>query len=191
MVDEASAQVTSLASAMADSDDSAYVLSSDWRILHVNKGWTSFAENNGGLATLRRWPVGARIDDAFVDPLREFYRDAYQAALDTGERWEHEYECSSPTEYRKFRMFVYPVAGSHLLVVNSLIVERPHPGADHACDAVYTVDGFLTMCANCRRTFNPRTNRWDWVSAYVERMPARASHGLCPACIEFYYPVAP
>lgn len=127
--------------------------------------------------------------DALPEPVRDFYVGAFQAALATGDRWEHEYECSSPTAYRKFRMFVYPIEGSRLVVVNATIVEMPHERLDHVVGAKYVVDGFVTMCAWCRRTFDAEGRRWDWVSAYVARMPAHASHGLCPACLEFYYPV--
>ena len=175
---------------ITESDESAYVLSSDLRILHTSKGWRTFALQNGGAEVLRRWPTGARIDAAWPPVLRGFYRDALASALAKGERWDHEYECSSPTEYRKFRMCVYPIEGARLAVVNSLVV-----AATHACDEpapdpdeVYDVDGFVTMCSHCRRTSNPRTLRWDWVPAYVETLPANASHGLCPTCFEFYYP---
>jgi hypothetical protein len=174
--------------ALEQSDESAFVLSPDMCLLHISKGWTTFAENNGGEATLRRWPMGASIDDALPPPLREFYREAYATALRTGERWEHDYECSSPTVYRKFRMSVYPIDRLRLCVVSSLVVDVPHPAVPHAPDEIYAVDGFVTMCAHCRRTSNPRTLLWDWVPAYVASMPSNASHGMCPTCMEFYFP---
>ena len=167
---------------------SACVLSSDLRILHISKGWTAFAQRNGGAASLGGWPIGSHIDDAMPQVLRAYYHRAYDRVLATGERWEHDYECSSPTEYRKFRMCVYPIEGARLAIVHSLVVEVPHEGAHHADGGLYAVGGVVTMCSHCRRTHNPLVDRWEWVSAFVEALPSNASHGLCPACFEFYYP---
>jgi hypothetical protein len=189
--DESEPSMRGLVLALERTEDSAYLLSSDLRLLHTSKGWKTFAENNGGLGTLSRWVVGSPIDDSWPAALSEFYRGAYASALATGQRWEHEYDCSSPLTYRRFRMFVYPMDQGRILVVHSLVVEMPHGQADQLPDVLYALDGFLTMCANCRRTLNPQTNGWDWVSAYVERMPKRTSHGLCPACVEVYYPLEP
>jgi hypothetical protein len=189
--DEPEPSIRGLAMALERTEDSAYLLSSDLRLLHTSKGWTTFAENNGGLGTLARWVTGSPIDDAWPSALSDFYRAAYASALATGERWEHEYDCSSPLRYRRFRMFVYPIDRRQILVVNSLVVEMPHGQSDRLPGDLYVFDGFLTMCANCRRTLNPQTHRWDWVPAYVERMPEQTSHGLCPACVEVYYPPEP
>ena len=160
-----------LVAAVEDSEDVSYVLSSDLRLLYTNRGWRSFAEQNGGLDGLARWPAGAPIDEVMPMALRDFYRRAYRFVLRSGQCWEHAFECSSPTRQRKFRMFAYPLDAGRLLVVNSLDVEIAHPETDHQANEHYRVDGVIRMCANCRRTFDPATLRWDWVSAYVSTLP--------------------
>jgi len=175
--------------AVADCDESAYVLARDLRLLRVNAGWTTFAHANDGGNVLEGWAPGASFVAALPAPLREFYVGAFERVFATGERWEHEYDCSSATRYRTFRMAVYPMGTEAILVVNARVVDAPHDRPDHRPDDVYAVDGVVTMCASCRRVrFPPSPTRWDWVSAYVARPPERVSHGLCAPCTEFYFP---
>jgi hypothetical protein len=86
-------------------------------------------------------------------------------------------------------MQIFPLEAG-FAVINSLRVEHPHDRLPIAPDdAVYrNKSGFLRMCANCRRTnrvADPAA--WDWVPAYVDRRQTDVTHGVCPACMEFYY----
>jgi hypothetical protein len=86
-------------------------------------------------------------------------------------------------------MRIYAIR-SELMIVNSLIVEQPHPSlALPAIETRYrTSDGLIVMCANCRRAKAAEMQeRWDWVPGFVEKRPFRVSHGLCPPCYEYYY----
>lgn len=175
---------------LASSEDTVYVLSADRRLLRTNRGWARFASANGGQALLEHDPTGLLLDDVLPDSLRDLYVRGFEGALATSKPWEHEYECSSPRTFRRFRMIAYPSRDRQaLLVVSSLLVEVPHPAEPFGPVAsAYTHRGLITMCANCRRVRNVEADqRWDWVPAWVERMPTNVSHGLCPPCVRFLY----
>jgi len=174
---------------LSETDDVAYALGPDRTILATNPGWSRFARANGAGTSLERWERGdATFDDALPASLRAFYLDAFARVHGSGERWEHEYECSSGTVYRRFRTVVYPVEGQCLVVVNSLVLEAPHPGEESPPGEVYTTRGVIVMCSHCRRVRNPTgTLRWDWVPAYVRAPPPNLSHGLCEPCEAFYW----
>ncbi len=182
-------QLAALLRSLAESDDVAYAITAERTLLRTNPGWTRFALANGGAALLERWGRGANIDEAIPPPLRAFYGDAFARALGSGERWEHDYECSSPETYRQLRMVVYPVERRFMVVVHSLRVEKPIER--EVClpsDPAYAVGGVITMCSHCRRVRNAAgLRRWDWVPAYVETPPPNLSHGLCESCVAFYY----
>jgi hypothetical protein len=174
--------------ALETTDDCSYVLTADLRLVRTNAAWTRFARLNGGEALLLRWTRNASILDAMSGELQTFYREAFARVLATGQRWDHDYECSSDQVYRSYRMLVFPVGQNFLVVTNSLRLERPH---DHvaiaANDADYVHDGVIRMCANCRRVrVVGSIERWDWVPDYVRTMRPNVSHGLCAACAATY-----
>lgn len=174
------------------SEDVAYLLSSDLRIVSVNEGFWRFARENGarGLAeTLGRQSVFVGVSP----PLRDFYLLGFERARATGKPWDHEYECSSPERFRRFRMTVYPVERGSYVVIHSRLIETAHSGAVCAPrDALYVRQGLIKMCSHCRRVENPEAlESWDWVPDYVSRPPHRVSHGLCPPCAAFYWSDGP
>lgn len=152
----------------------------------------------------RAWNEGARRDGAssladpdarlhalepIAGPLRDFYAGLYDAADASSEPVEHEYLCHTPELYRRFRMRMMPLQGA-VLVTHQVMVMRPHDRPEAPPDpALYREGSGLTrMCAHCRATKRVGTAAWDWVPEYVEKLPARASHGLCPSCVAWYYP---
>lgn len=171
---------------LKESDDTSYVLSRDLRLVATNAGWDAFARANGGDSMLARWTPGSSVLDATPAVLHDFYTAAFDIARATGASWSHEYECSSPELYRRFRMIVFPVADG-FVVTHGRLVEQPH--ARGVVDvAPYVQQGVVRMCAHCRRVHHPEGDeRWDWVPALVARMPDNVSHGLCPVCAEFLY----
>jgi hypothetical protein len=77
------------------------------------------------------------------------------------------------------------------VVINSLIVERPHElVASPPLDANYRdSNGLITMCCHCRRVCQVTArSAWDWVPAFVQSPPANVSHGICTPCLNLYYP---
>lgn len=171
-----------------------YGLWKDFRLAYLNSAWINFARDNGAdSAFFDKWRLGAHILDAVPDQLRPLYQEAYSTCLSTGEPWHHEYECSSPTDYRRFHQIVYPLHAAAVLVVNSLKVESPHDENTHVPrdpdERMYRdPDGFVHQCAYCRRVENQlERRRWDWVPAWVQKIPQETSHTYCPPCFGHYW----
>lgn len=179
-----------------------YGLWADLTFAYFNPAWFRFAARNGGEpAVSRRWPLGTSVMDVVPDALKPFYRDMYARCLQgrgaPGHQLHpavHEYDCSSPDQYRRFAMTLYGLdAGRGLVVLNSLLVERPHDaGVRSPADADYRdPNGFYHQCSHCRRYQNfSEADRWDWVPDWVRRQPPGTSHGLCLVCFNYYYPGA-
>jgi CheY-like chemotaxis protein len=163
----------------------------DLRIVFVNRAWTEFGRANEGRAGDEGRGVGANLVGVSPAILRPFYGELFHRAqqLSTPVHWH--YECSSPATLRHYRMRVAPCASGALVVSHSLVGEAPAP-ADRldAPDAFYRDGrGLLVQCANCRRVRRADSSpRWEWVVAFVARMPPATSHGLCPICLRNYYP---
>lgn len=173
--------------ALRDSVDTAYLLSRDLRLLATNAGWTQFALANDGGGVLHRWTTGSSILDAIPEPLGTRFRTRFERAFMTGEPWSLDYECSSATEYREFRMTAESAGGRVMLVRHSLRVARPHDReGEPANDEAYVFDEVIRMCMYCRRVKRVAVDRWDWVAAYVHAMPSNVSHCMCPPCAELH-----
>lgn len=186
-VDQDARELRDLYAELEATDDTSYILSDELRIVRVNPAFHRFAAANAGDDVAARWGRGAAVVDATCAELRPFYQALFARALATGQRFEHDYECSSPQVFRAFRMLVVPV-GAYLMVTHSLQVERPHDRAALAADPSYRHNGAIRMCACCRRVrASTAIERWDWVPAYVEAMPRNVSHGLCAMCEHGYH----
>lgn len=173
-----------------------YGLEPDFRIFYCNPAWDRFAAKNGGRNVDSEAARGVSVLDVTPEALRSFYEDAYLTVQLQRKPWEHDFECSSPEMYRAFRMRVFPLRASALLVENSLLIERLH-GADReavAANAAQYVDenGILTMCCHCRRTRRLASEKpfetWDWVPEFIVNAPGSVSHGLCRMCYAYFYP---
>lgn len=169
-----------------------YLLDNNLRIAYCNKAWDEFAKHNGGVHLRRIEQVGRHVLDSTPEPLKAFYRSAFERALAEHQPWEHLYECSSPGLYREFHMQVLPLqAPPSLVVVNSLVVEKAHELIiQPPLAARYrTAAGVITMCMHCRRTRRSEGPEvWDWVPDFLASPPDNVSHGLCPTCFRYYYP---
>jgi hypothetical protein len=173
----------------------------DMSLAYFNPGWISFAEANGGEPAIsHEWRLGRSVFDAIPAVMQRFYHEFLQTGLHAAPETNRfpvnfEYECSSDSTYRRYVMLLYSLsAGKGLLVVNSLVSEDPHdPEKQIACqpDARIYADneGTIHQCAHCRRIENLTVpNRWDWVPAWVKKIPQNASHTLCNICLDYYYP---
>jgi hypothetical protein len=177
---------------LEDDRSVVYVLDADLRLAYCNKAWDEFARRNGGAHLLRIKQVGYSVMDAIPEPLKTFYRSAFERSLAEHRSWEHLYECSSPDVYREFHMRVLPLqAPPRLVIVNSRVVEKAHERIRRApLKTVYrTAGGTISMCMHCRRTRrSDEPDVWDWVPEFLAKMPDNVSHGLCPTCFCYYYP---
>lgn len=169
-----------------------FCLDSNLRLVYANAAWDRFASANGGDSMLRPAPLGRPVLESISGPLKEFYASIYARVLESGQPWQHRYECSSPTLFREFAMQVLPVkGGTGLMVVNSLLVEHP----PHVCPlrpiptGYRDANGIIVMCGHCRRTRRPGSapEVWDLVAAHISALPPNVSHGLCGICLDYYY----
>lgn len=174
-----------------------YAVDADLRLGFMNQAWFRFAAANGGEPRIStEWPLGRSILECIPAPLRDFYEPAYRACFDAEEPWTHEYECSSPGRYRRYHQIVFALDDRRgLLVVNSLIVDRAYSVGGQSptpteASAYIDRDGLITQCSHCRRIQHAsEVDRWDWIPEWVADFPLETSHGLCPVCTYFYYPV--
>jgi len=179
--------------------ESIFAIDPDGRLIYVNAGWHRFADANGGQPQIADfWGIGASYFAALPESLEPFYRHLFRQAPDyatAATPLAHCYECSTPTLYREYNMLIYalPERLGHL-VVNSLVVERPHDPQTHPPRDPAGVDyvddgGFVHQCAHCRRIQHQGGEaRWDWVPAWVDQPPANTSHSICPVCMDYYFP---
>jgi hypothetical protein len=174
----------------------AYGIDADMRLACANPAWFTFAQDNGGETEFNSIWGGRCILEAMAPVIREYYAHAYRKCLESGERWQHVYECSSADQYRRFHQVAYPLSlGRGLLLVNSLVIELPHgPTRVRATDTELAgyldANGLICQCAHCRRVRNfseHAQGRWDWIPEWVRRCPENTSHSFCPACYGHYY----
>lgn len=169
-----------------------YGVWSDLTLAYCNPAWFRFAEENQGEPNISRdWPLGRSILEAVPPPILPFFQSKYARCLAESCPWQHIYECSSAETYRRFHMKVFPLGNAEgLLFVHSLVDESPgnFPGESPQTERYLHPRGLLIQCCHCRRfRRNEPATAWDWVSAWVKRMPAKVSHGICETCAGFYY----
>src|SRR4051794_13130717 len=101
-----------------------FALDRDLRITYCNRAWEEFAAANGGVHLRREFVCGRPVLDLISGSVVVFSRRLYPSVLEPAEPCRHDYECSSPEQFRRFAMHVYPASGwSGLIVVHSLVVE--------------------------------------------------------------------
>lgn len=183
-----------------DAHDSSVVgVDEHLRIGYLNAGWFRFAaENDGEPAISGQWGLGANLWEAIPLPLQDFYRNLFATAvsssrIDALHPLLHDYECSSPDNYRRFTLSLYPLRGNQgLLLVHSLRVQTPwgeEATSLSDVEAHYRAPGgMIRQCANCRRVKEAREDQWHYVSEWIGASPPKTSHGLCPICLDFYWP---
>lgn len=165
-----------------------YVVDSDLCIQYCNSAWDRFAIENGGEQWLARQAAGVNVMDITVSGLQEFYRSAFQKA--EGGVYEFDYQCSSATRLRLFRMQIFGSKISHsFAVVNSLRVDRPHPAGLPADTRLYaSTKGIVSVCAHCRKARRRGVEQqWDWVPEFLIDRTITLSHGLCEVCRDYFY----
>lgn len=173
-----------------------FAIDREGRLVYVNPAWEAFARNNGGDALIERWGLGANYFQALPAVLEEYFRDLFGRVPAAGTALEpatHSYECSSAGVYRRYTMLIYRLPDdAGFLVVNSLVVERPHGRDRQVCapapDHYVNDNGFILQCAHCRRIRHvSEPARWDWVPDWVTDPQPNVSHGVCPVCFAYYF----
>ncbi len=139
--------------------------------------------------------IGTPIQNVLKGAMKDFYVRKYQAVLDSGEPWHHQYECSDAERYRSYHIAVYPLkSGKGIIVSNALRVETPmnetrKGPAYRAIRDYYTDDhGMITQCSNCLKVQRPlEPGIWDWVTHWVDNIPNNCSHSICPICFDYHW----
>ncbi|XOV91079.1 MAG: hypothetical protein ACFHWX_12800 [Bacteroidota bacterium] len=181
---------------LEESVDTIYALNSNLEFIYFNPQYIKFAQENGFKGDiLEKFPIGSSIGQVLKgDVLREFYLQNYQKSLSENVPWTFEYKCSTPSIFRAYQQRTYPIVESECIVIlNSLIAERPIREVfthDHEPnEEIYLqTNGLIYQCSNCRRTQQSKdSEKWDWVSKYIEKMSLKISHGICPLCFDYYW----
>jgi hypothetical protein len=170
-----------------------FVLDEKLQLTYCNPAWNRFALQNGATDLQSERVLGTPVLNCTSGAVLEYYRSLYQDVLAGAAPTAHDFHCSSPQVERLMRMQVYRLRSAPaLLVVCSLLVERPHRWpAEDPVEAVYRSElGVVVMCSNCRRTRRAgvRPDTWDWVPGFLVEPPEAVSHGICNVCLEYYYP---
>ena len=159
----------------------------DGTIEWVNRAWLVFGQENG--ADMRAISVGTSYFAAVAGDARAWLVRAVEACIEGDRILEADYECSSRSQVRTFRMRLLPHHDTGVLVEHSLRVARPRVeplvGADERC--YRSAQGVIVMCSNCRRTLRGDADVWDFVSQWTVEPPPRVSHGICRVCSSYFY----
>ena len=169
-------------------EDSACIAAIDLsgRIAWANRRWFAFGAENG--ARSDAIAVGVNYFGAAIPEIRAPLLGLLTASRGSGKPFDFDYECSSASQFRLFRLRGYPFADGALMV-HSLRVVRAHDQVASEADLsrYETRDGLVVMCANCRRTRREDQSAWDWIPAWVTHPPRVVSHGICETCVGFHW----
>lgn len=166
-----------------------FTVTESLQIQFCNAAWDRFALANNGAEAVRERVIARNLLDFIPSDLKTFYAALFGGARRTDEPVSHDYECSSNSVFRLYRMLIYPLERG-FAVINSLRITHPHDRTPVEVNVPrYTNrEGLIRMCANCRRT--NRVNEpgaWDWVPDFVQYRRPNVTHGVCPPCLEYYY----
>lgn len=168
---------------------SIVVLDGVGTIVWGNQAWFRFFEDNAEGGDPASVQVGAIYVDAIHGTLGEFYAGVFDGCRKTGRPFEQDYECSSATAQRFYRLRVLPV-GRFVIIAHHVRVIAPRPwtsGVPVDLSRYAGVEGILVQCSNCRRVRTVVEPTWEWVPEVVARPPDRVSHGLCDLCEGYYF----
>ena len=179
-----------MSAAIFENNPSAcYTLGPDLEITYCNPAWDRFAAENDGHNLPAESVLNRPLLEFFTPVMRDYYAGLFSRARQTQKMHCQEYECSSPEIFRSFQMQIYPLK-SGFAVINSLHVKRAHTQQElQPVDDLYLQsNAFVRMCSNCRRTSrNDESGQWDWVPAYLNAKLKNVTHGICAACVDYFY----
>lgn len=182
-------------------ESTIYGLRHDMTVAYINAEWRRFAVDNQAPREIidPECVMERNILGYFYGPLRDYYHDVFTIVLDESQSFALDYECSSPEKIRLFHMEILPLPRDSdeprgLLIVNSHSPssqpsESRQPVTSPEATNYISEQGLMASCSNCRRFRRcDHRDRWDWVPQYLTAPPAPVSHGLCPVCLDYYYP---
>jgi hypothetical protein len=168
--------------------DVACVIEHTGQIVYCNPAWDEFAAaNSGSAAALSTGVLGRNLMDFIPPVLKPFYA---KNLLKTPPYliWDHNYECSTPSEFRIFRLQALRLKDTgEILLVHSLQIRRPHTRRPMEPPAMR---GQVAMCAHCRRTHAGTNGEWLWTPEFIAHPPEDRADSLCRRCADYYDGVA-
>lgn len=184
----------SLGEPLRSSRNSIYLVNREYRIVTVNEGYVQFAALNDGGDVVIQGSVGICILSLAPEPLRTALKSCYDRAFSGAPETESEYECPTPTEFRRFRMRLLPFGKDHVLTEHALQYTEALPASDETSVAVLRADfadqnSIVNQCCNCRKVRRMSDGSWVWVRALIceaRQAPLPVSHGLCEVCFHTY-----
>ncbi len=173
-----------------ESQDVIYLIDTNFVLKAYNKAWVDFARNNDSEDVLVKFPIGYKILDAIQGPLKLYTAQVFERALRKNRPFEHNYKCPSPVNDRIFRQSAYPLKeGAGLVVSNHLVIEGPIDEEPQDFNKrFYDNMGLIRQCSCCRRIKDPDNLAWVWVPSLVKAPHPETSHGVCPQCLDHFYP---
>jgi hypothetical protein len=170
-----------------DSDeDLCSVLSQSLTFLYCNPAWDAFALSNGGTeAALARSVIGRNLLDFIPPVLQAFFSERLSSVLGEMRMWDHFYECSSPSEFRIFRLQALALHDAgELLVCHTAVHAAPHYRPP---SRLPTTEGPVRICCHCRKAAKADDGqKWLWAPELLIRPPRDRVNDLCPECSEYY-----
>lgn len=155
-------------------------------IFYCNPEWDRFARENDGHSCLSLLVFGKDFWHAIPPELESFFRSGFQAAVADGV-WEHEFDCPSPTLYRRYRMRVLPLQDGEFLVRNSVVAVFPVSEKPVDLHSFCDEENIYHLCSHCRRARRLDSPEWIFVPELLHAGRYKVSHGLCPICTRYYY----
>lgn len=180
---------------LEQSPHTIFGLSPELKFIYFNKAWFHFAQqNNGEPGITKRFSLDTPFEAGVSGLLKEYYINSYKEVLKEMEVWNHEYECSSATNYRLYHLNAYPLKNKQgIIVVNSLQIDRIIDESFRkistlSIDNYINLYGLINQCSNCRKTKRKNPSEfWDWVPTLVEEFYPNISHSVCPICYDYYW----
>lgn len=175
-----------------------YVVDKNYNIVDFNDGYRLFAIANDGEDILGRWPIGSNILSSIPDIIKDFIKNMYDQVMLRNKTVEHEYDCHSPTVFRRFKMRILPLHGEFALHEHSLIessaLSDTHDLSDGDISSKFVDgNGIIHQCCHCRKIQSSSDpNHWTWVVSLIKRSvkySGRISHTICPVCMFHYFQI--
>lgn len=174
-----------------------YIIDREYKIVDFNNGYKRFAIENEGEDILLKWPIGSNILSSIPDIIRNEIKKMYDDVIVKNTVIEREYDCHSPTVFRRFKMRILPFMNGFALHEHCLIESSQLSGAYELSDGdiesgYIDINGIIHQCCYCRRIqSNADINNWVWVVPLIKRnnnFLSNISHTICPVCFLHYYP---
>lgn len=102
-----------------------YTIDRSYRITMVNAAWNSFATSNGGETLIGPQIIGTNLLDGMRgQPREETQRTCEAIFRGELERYERDYDCSSPTERRIYTLVISPLRNDNGDIVGAAFINH-------------------------------------------------------------------